>query len=90
MNQVFSLIEWIIMDKNPKILYNNKVKVLQLIHMGKWEDIKMLDQITWGTPGSLLCLGFFFCRIRNFLKKYYVIYKKQIKHQKGLSFHLKI
>ena len=47
MNQVFSLIEWIILDENQKILYNNKVKVLQLIHMGKWEDIKMLDQITW-------------------------------------------
>ncbi|WP_170955051.1 hypothetical protein [Bacillus cereus] len=44
----------------------------------------MLDQITWGTPGSLLCLGFFFCGVRNFLKKYYVIYKKQIKHQKGI------
>ena len=45
MNQVFSLIEWIILDENQKILYNNKVKVLQLIHMGKWEDIKMLDQL---------------------------------------------
>ncbi len=44
---------------NQKILYDNKVKILQLINMGKWEDIKMLDQITWGTPGSLLCLGFF-------------------------------
>lgn len=68
MNQVFSLTEWIIMDKNPEILYNNKVKVLQLIHMGKWEDIKMLDQITWGTPGSLLCLGFFFAGLGIFLR----------------------
>lgn len=35
---------------------------------GKWEDIKMLDQITWGTPGSLLCLGFFFAGLGIFLR----------------------
>ncbi|WP_166695428.1 hypothetical protein [Bacillus cereus] len=27
----------------------------------------MLDQITWGTPGSLLCLGFFFAGLGIFL-----------------------
>ncbi|PFU30629.1 hypothetical protein COK69_23090 [Bacillus cereus] len=64
----FNLVVWIILDYTQKILYNNKVKVLQLIHMGKWEDIKMLDQITWGTPGSLLCLGFFFAGLGIFLR----------------------
>ncbi|AAS42040.1 putative membrane protein [Bacillus cereus] len=28
----------------------------------------MLDQITWGTPGSLLCLGFFFAGLGIFLR----------------------
>ena len=28
----------------------------------------MLDQITWGTPGSLLCLGFFFAGLGIFLE----------------------
>ncbi|WP_214328994.1 hypothetical protein, partial [Bacillus paranthracis] len=59
---------WINLDNPQKILYNNKVKVLQLIHMGKWEHIRMLDQITWGTPGSLLCLGFFFAGLGIFLR----------------------
>lgn len=28
----------------------------------------MLDQIVWGTPASLLCLGFFFAGLGIFLR----------------------
>lgn len=68
MNQVFSLIEWIILDENQKILYNNKVKVLQLIHMGEMGGYKNARSNYLGTPGSLLCLGFFFAGLGIFLR----------------------
>ena len=41
----------------------------------------MLDQITWERQAAYYAWDSF-CRIRNFLKKYYVIFEKQIKHQK--------
>jgi len=58
--------------------------------MGEMGGYKNARSNYLGNARQLIMLRILFCRIRNFLKKYYVIYKKQIKHQKGLSFHLKI
>lgn len=90
MNQVFSLIEWIILDENQKILYNNKVKVLQLIHMGEMGGYKNARSNYLGNARQLIMLRILFCRIRNFLKKYYVIFEQQINLQKVVHFHLKM
>ena len=49
----------------------------------------MLDQITWGTPGSLLCLGFFFAGLGIFLRSI-TSYTKTNKTSKGVYFHLKV
>lgn len=90
MNQVFSLIEWIILDENQKILYNNKVKVLQLIHMGEMGGYKNARSNYLGNARQLIMLRILFCRVRNFLKKYYVIFEQQINLQKVVHFHLKM
>lgn len=90
MNQVFSLIEWIILDENQKILYNNKVKVLQLIHMGEMGGYKNARSNYLGNARQLIMLRILFCRVRNFLKKYYVIFEQQINLQKIVHFHLKM
>ncbi|OTW71979.1 hypothetical protein BK727_02435 [Bacillus thuringiensis serovar roskildiensis] len=49
--------------KRKKLIIPNKCYI-----MINREGIKMLDQITWGTPGSLLCLGFFFAGLGIFLR----------------------